>query len=111
MATRTQGAALRSKNAVQSYARTGGKVMRPLCSVLDPSQWNTPPPRDALHHHMLTNIPRHTRTHNLTLAHNHKGRRNAERSVVRRSWMSGVSDESDGSATSRGSVLSRVVLC
>ena len=42
MATRTQGAALQSMKAVQTYARTGGKVMRPLCSVLDPSQWNTP---------------------------------------------------------------------
>jgi hypothetical protein len=36
MATRTQSAAPRYKKAVQSYARTGGKVMHPLCSVWDP---------------------------------------------------------------------------
>ena len=61
-------------------------------------------------HHILTNTPHHTTTHTLTLTHNHKDWRRPEWSVVWWSWMSGVSDESDGGATSRRSVLLCVVL-
>ena len=90
--------------------------MRPLCSVLDPSQWN-PPSWDtnpALSHTHQHTTPHHTNTHTLTHTHNHKGWREVSRmecGVTRWSRMRGVSGESDEGATSRGSVMYCAVLC